>query len=158
MICIRTYFKRLTLLVSLSYFAACSKCHCVDEDLRPNFISFGPTEVATLVLKRYNKGNGFSTVLDSMTFSEGQGYGMQQLGDTITFPVRLGNFSLNPNFDWILLLPLVNRSFRISEIVKDETSGDCSGKMQCVNGVRSLKIDNAIQSLQITAFDFYIHK
>jgi hypothetical protein len=130
----------------------------VDENLHPNFVSFTPAETDTIILKRYSKNGTFLQVLDSATFTEGDGYRIEQKGDTISFPIRLSSFSLNPNFDYILSLPAANSRFRISDIDKEQIQDDCSGKTQCVNPARSLKINGVPQSLNGLFYNFYIHK
>ncbi len=148
-------------LVAASWFicfASCSTCPCVDANLDPNFVSFEPADLQTVILKRYNKDGRFVTALDSVAFYNEQHYRMELRVDTISFPVKLGNFSLDPNFDWIVSLPSLNQDIRISDIDKEEANKDCSRKVQCVNLVHSLSVNGTPQLLKDTYLDFYIRK
>lgn len=139
------------------FFFACNQCDCIDENLRPNFIAFAPAEVDTIVIKRYAKDNRFAAVIDTSLITNPD-YVMQQRGDTITFPIRTGDFTLNPNFDYVIQLPAASRSFQISEIDNEQIRDDCSGKVQCINPIRSLKINGTWQPLKETVFQFYLRK
>lgn len=76
------------------YFISCSY-PCSDLDtIDFNFIGYDSTEVDSVILKKYVKGNNFNTIVDTALFAEKNEYWMKRANDTIYFAAKLGGFSL----------------------------------------------------------------
>jgi len=148
---------RLLLLLGITFcICSCGKCPCVDSDLNLGFIGFDPSEVDTIIIRKYFKNNTFTTLIDTAFFDNKGSFNIKKSNDTISFPVRIGNFSISKNYDWILFLPSINRIFKISNIVSPQVSLPCPNKVQCINPINSLDIDGVISTP--TYFDFYMKK
>jgi hypothetical protein len=122
-----------------------------------NFINFDSTEVDTIIIKKYEKGTTFVKQIDSTLFKEGD-YRMKRNGDTISFPIRIGNFSLSPQFDYKIVLPQPSKEIKITEIIVEQVRASCAGKVQCLNPFISLKADDKIYYFTDYRNEFYIKK
>ena len=150
------FYRLLSLLIMISCISSCGKCPCVDSDIYPGFIGFDPSDVDTVIISKYSKNNNFTTLIDTVFFDDKSSFEIQKTKDTISFPYRPGNFSINKNYDWVLFLPSINRTFKISDIVSPQVSLSCPSKVQCVNPINSLNI-NGVTSTPIY-FNFYLKK
>ncbi|HEY8688508.1 MAG TPA: hypothetical protein VIM07_04675 [Chitinophagaceae bacterium] len=150
------FYKLLLLLIILSCISACGKCPCVDSNIDPAFIGFNPSEVDTIIIRKYSKNNNFNTLIDTAFFDNKTSFQIQKSNDTISFPYRPGNFSIDKNYDWVLFLPSINRTFKISNIVSPQVSLPCPNKVQCVNPINSLNIDGVVSVPAY--FTFYLKK
>lgn len=148
--------KFLSLIVITFILSSCGKCPCADSDLNPNFIGFNTSEVDTIIIRKYSKNNNFSTLIDTAFFDDKNSFNINKRNDTISFPVRIGGFSIDKKFDWVLFLPSINRNFKISNIVSPQVSLPCPNKIQCVNPINSLNIDGV--NYTPSYFDFYLKK
>ncbi len=135
-------------------FAACNKCRCIDSDLSPNFILFDTSEVDTIIIRKYSKNGNFNNLIDTSFFDSKTSFGIKKNSDTVSFPYRVGNFSINADYDWKLYLPSINRTIAITDIISEKTSMPCSGKTQCINSIESLKIDGTVY--HPVFYNFYI--
>jgi hypothetical protein len=149
---------RLFLFVHIIFFyCACSQCRCIDTDAVPNFIGFDSTEVNTVIIKKFEKGTGFSKQLDSLYFEEGD-FRLRKKGDTIYFPIRTGDFGVTARFDWKIILPLINREFQLTELTGEQTRGSCAGKIQCVNPITFVKINAIPFYFKEGPYQFYLKR
>jgi hypothetical protein len=142
------YMRRLLIPILLFFivaaFARCSKCNCVDANVNFNFASFTTAELKQIEVKRYSPGSGFSRMLDSTHFKDEIDYRLVQQGDTVYLTPRSSGLSLSKECDWQIDLPVASRTFRITDIDVAHVRDDCSGKVQCINPVRSMRIDGAL--------------
>lgn len=157
------YMKRLPiptlLLFTAIFFARCSKCDCVDTDVNFNFAGFTTAEISEVKVKKFSRGSGFSSLVDSTHFKHEIDYQLQQQGDTVYFTSRSGDITISKDADWQIELPAANRIFRITDIDVAQIRDDCSGKVQCGNPVRSMRIDGALlQGPIIIPVGFMLHK
>ena len=107
-------------------------------------------------MRKYVKNSNFTLLIDTTFFSETNAFSIKKSNDTISFPARVGNFSISANYDWMFFLQGVNRTFKISEIVSPQVSLPCPGKVQCVNPIISLKIDGVNYVPEY--YNFYMRK
>ena len=149
-------YRLLSLLGIIFSISSCVKCPCIDYYIGPNFIGFNPSEVDTVIIRKYSKNNNFNTLIDTAFFDNKTSFQIQKSNDTISFPYSPGNFSIDKNYDWILFLPSINRIFKISNIVSPQVSLPCPNKIQCVNPINSLNIDGVISTPSY--FTFYLKK
>ncbi len=147
---------KLSIILLSIIFSSCAKCPCIDQDLDPNFIGFEVSEVDTVIIRKYAKNNNFNNLIDTAFFDEKTSFTIQKNSDTISFPVRSGNFSINKNYDWVLFLPSINRNFKISDIISPQVSLPCPNKLQCINPIHSLSIDGTIY--KPSDVTFYVKK
>lgn len=130
-------------VLSILLYYSCSRCRCIDNDIDINFINFDSAEVDTIIIKKYDKGTAFVRQIDSTLFKEGD-YRIKRLGDTIYFPIRIGNFSLTHQFDYKIVLPRTSAEFKITEIASEQVRGSCVGDELCINPVISAKVNNEL--------------
>ncbi len=131
-------------VLTIFLYSACSECSCINNDLGVgiNFINFDSTEVDTIIVKKYQKGTGFTKKIDSTLFQEGD-YRLKRKGDTLSFSSYIGEFSILPQFDYKILLQ-TGRETNITEIVEEQVRGSCSGKKLCINPIVSAKMDSIL--------------
>ena len=151
-----TVIYKILSFLFLFFFISCGKCPCVDSDLSPNFILFDKADVDTIIVSKYVKNSNFTLLIDTTFFSETNAFSIKKSNDTISFPARVGNFSISANYDWMFFLQGVNRTFKISEIVSPQVSLPCPDKVQCVNPIISLKIDGVNYVPEY--YNFYMRK
>jgi hypothetical protein len=145
-------YKLLSIILITFIFTSCGKCRCIDDKLNPNFILFDTTEVDTIIIKKFSKNSSFTSLLDTGLFDEKNSFRIKKSNDTITFPARVGNFSITSDYDWIFFLPAINKTIKISDIISEQTSMPCPGKVQCINPINSLKIDDVINKPNLIIF------
>jgi hypothetical protein len=145
------------LLFLLCIEPSCNNCRCVDVDATPNFIGFDSSDISSIVIKKFEKGSGFTKFIDSVHLTTND-FCIQMRGDTIDFPARSGDLSINPRFDWKILLPNVNRSYNITEIQSEQIRSSCPGKVGCGNPIISLKINLEIFRFGTFPYNFYLKK
>jgi hypothetical protein len=132
----RTYGFLLTLAVFLY---ACSKtCYCSVATLYPSYVAFSPSETDTVVLRRYAKGTGFSTLLDTAILTA-KNTVFRVNNDTLSIGADTGTVRLVSYFDYILYLPSLQRTDSISGIyeTRDTEKGSHSLSCNCTNRILS---------------------
>jgi hypothetical protein len=149
-------FKLLLTTIFFFILTSCGKCPCIDGSINPAFVGFNPSEVDTIIFRKYSKNSNFNTLIDTVFFDDKTSFQIQKSNDTINFPSRTGNFSIEKNYDWVIFLPSINRNFKISNIVSPQVSLPCPNKIQCVNPINSLNIDGMVSVPAY--FTFYLKK
>lgn len=148
-------YKYLLVLIITCCIYSCGRCPCIDRDINFGFIGFDPSDVDTVIIRKYSRNNNFTTLIDTAFFDNKSSFEIQKSNDTLSFRYRPVSFSIEKNYDWILFLPSINRVFKISNIISPQVSLACPNKVQCVNPVNSLTIDGVIKPGDWT---FYLKK
>ena len=120
--------------------------------LRLGMVSFDSTDIDTVIVRKFEKGNSYSHLLDTIQHDQGN-FIFRAQNDTL-----LMNVTLQSDYDYEVFLPSVNRTFRVSEINEPQTEGNCAGKVQCVNSVISSKLNSATIMIPIGNEILYLKK
>jgi len=144
----------LPALLLLSLFIGSCQCHeyvkCMQPYDRLYITGYTASEVDTVVVKRYNPDNSFSSLVDSMV------YPLPQVS-VDTFSAGIG---VEEKYNYDIELKKPGRHYRISNMVtegfyyKDIPTSCFYKKMPtCTNHITSIKIDDATVQLHGGDFD-----
>jgi hypothetical protein len=138
----------------------CRTVKCSAVMLNMNLVGFQPSEMNSIVIRKYVANDNFQVQKDMMTIFNLSALNPYKSGDT-TFLSLAGNgimhFQLSTGFDYMIQLPGANRSYRISDIIespreiqhcKDEDADFCE------NEIVSYKVEGITQ----TQHNFYLRK
>jgi hypothetical protein len=138
-----TLIAVITLLISCSY-----EVTCEDTSITPVFIKYQPSDIDTLVIRKYTLNSNFSNQTDSIIIESGySGYYITHNDTTIVqlFSERL---KIESGFDWQIYIPAKNKTINISEINSPKTTAKCSSDFfsevgcGCFNPIISCKLNN----------------
>ena len=139
------------LALLLSVINGCTReFDCDDPQLVPTFIGFAPSDIDTLIVRKYKPNDNFQTQVDSFRVVYGYNGLYQSSSDTTSVYVNDGKNGIKTGFDWILFIPAKNRVVTISDIVSEKKTGSCGTGIfsmdkfgcTCMNDVFSAKRDN----------------
>ena len=140
-------------LLSVSFTISCQNCICEHSSgLRLGMVSFDSTEIDTMIVRKFQKGNDFTNLIDTMQWDRATVVFYAQ-SDTLT-----GDALLQPGFDYQVFMPTLNRTFKISEINEPRIEGNCNGKVMCVDKIVSCKLDGSITQTGINDDILYLKK
>jgi hypothetical protein len=140
--------RGFVILLSVVFLVSCQNCICVpSEGLRLGLVSFDSTDVDTIVIRKFEKGNGFSHLIDTLQWDRDNVVFMHQK-DTFEVGIRVGDILLKSNYDYKVFIPAINRTFAISELNEPKQVGDCSGKVMCGNMIVSGRLDGVPTSIK----------
>lgn len=136
--------KRILLFISLiliiSAFSSCKKCPCgAAEGLLPAFIGFSESDTDTLILRRYVNTGNFNQLMDTLLVNKPL-LNFVRNNDTLSPSYNSISIPMTEGNDYEIVLPSVNKTFRISGIVEQKNSIPCNSifsmdKRYCVNGI-----------------------
>ena len=144
-------FVCLSLL--LSVINGCGKEYdCADPQLIPALIGFAPSDIDTLIIKKYKSNDNFQTLVNSFRIVNSLSGQYQSSNDTTYIYLRNEKNGIYAGFDWILFIPARNRVVTIADIVSEEKTGVCGSGIfsmdkfgcTCTNQVFSAKRDNQL--------------
>lgn len=151
----RTFILKFRLFVFLalllSVISSCTReFDCDDPQLVPTFIGFTPSDIDTLIVRKYRANDNFQTLVDSFRIVYGYNGLYQSSNDTTSVYVNDGKNGIKTGFDWILFIPAKNRIVTITDIVSEKKTGSCGSGIfsmdkfgcTCMNDVFSAKRDN----------------
>src|SRR5687768_12065251 len=127
------------LIISLS---SCSRSiDCIDPPIYISFVSFPPNSLDWIVIRKFDKGNNFQNLIDTLQVTAVVGSIIKR-GDTSDLSLNNPNYYPKPGFDWQIFLPTINRTVFVTDINKRDKTGKC-GAMQtdcfCDNEIMNLK-------------------
>ena len=146
-------FFVIVLLFTCLVTVSCKKyIDCGLGQLTLSFVSFSDSEIDTIIVKRFDKNNGFLNTLDSividMNTSNNANY-----NDTvvINFSIRNDN-NFSSKYDYIIYLPKIERTYKVNNIIEQYDKMRNSGglfsfdKRYCVNNITTYSIDNVVKN------------
>jgi len=140
--------RAFLILLSVSFFVSCQNCICLPSDgLRLGFISFDSTDVDTIIIRKFEKGNNFTHLVDTSQWDRNNVVFARQ-NDTLQLVIYVGYIRLKSNYDYKVIIPAINRTFAITDLNEPKEEGNCSGKVMCVNRIVSCKLDGVSMPLQ----------
>lgn len=121
---------------------SCKKCPCAQATLYFDYIKFQQSETDTVIIRRYIKGSGFTSLHDTGIINTiNSNYYLY--GDTMSITIYIDSLKLRSNYDYELLLPGANKLNRIHDIQEEPTEYECMGRNLhgCNNIISTLKLD-----------------
>jgi hypothetical protein len=149
-------------LIACAFFltpiTSCHHCECVASNrLMLGFISFHATDIDTIVVRKFEKGNNFNHLLDTIQWDDSN-VRFYDNGNAFLMGSWMADMLLKSNFDYEVTIPSTNRTYKITEIDEPQIEGDCSGKKGCVNRIVSCNVDGNFVSTDSTNQILYFKK
>lgn len=141
--------------------------NCSNDTLKLTFIGYTKANVDTLIIKKYAANTNFQQLQDSMMFILDTA-GIIQSNDTISFGGNKPNNVIQFGSDWQVVVPSINKTVAISNIVSPQQQGKCgSGNLDkvacvCYNSIQSLMQDGLTISYpardtSFNGYHVYVH-
>lgn len=154
----------ITVLFLLLGMLSCGKkIDCTDPPINISFISFTQAELDTIVVRKFHKDNSFQNLIDTFLIPSTRG-SIVARGDTSHMSLYHPNNYLEPEFDWQIFIPAINRTVSITNILKENRSEKCAGftECSCYNEIKSIRVDNQNGTFQtfpgFTAYTLFIRR
>ena len=145
--------KRNYLLTAIAamllFISACSKkCPCAPGIVEVYFVGIDSTEADTVILRTYQKGNNFVTPTDTNLVTNSNSYHYQR-HDTLSIHLKGTTPSLEIGNDYELIIPGINKTFRLNSFVEEEKEENCVQRNLhgCRNNVLSVKVNGIAENL-----------
>jgi len=133
---------------------------CRDAEISISLIGFTSNETDTIIVRKFTKSTGFSTILDTFSLNKtNSSYNLKN--DTLEVNASYGtHIGLRSGYNYEIYLPENNKLYQISEIVEDYRSISNTGctKESCINSITSYKLDGKIIPTEKYSNTFYISK
>ena len=119
-------------------------------------VGFTLQEADTIILKKYEKGKGFTVQIDSLVI-DGNITHFTLSNDTLKITSTLSTTNLLSQFDYLISIPSTNSVFYITEMNEPLQEGRKStNKGICMNSIQSCKINGA--ATQINFDNLFLKK
>lgn len=124
------------------------KCPCFSQNLLFAPIQFSDAEADTIIIRRYMKGTNFLQLRDTI-FANQDSIRFKRSGDTLNPSSYTVRTTLPTVFDYEIYFPGAGKTFRIDNIVEEETKQPCGGlfamdKVACFNPITSYRVNNQL--------------
>lgn len=134
--------KYITVIVLFAFFSCTYPC-APSQGLRMNLIGFTQQEANTIILKKYEKGKGFTVQIDSLVIDSNVTR-FELRNDTLKIAYSSSTANLLSKYDYLIRIPSTNSVFYITEMNEPQQEGRKSRyKVMCMNGIQSCKINGA---------------
>ena len=139
---------RLAFIFCITLLTACGSRPCIEGMPTLNYVSFTDAETDSIILRKYVKDGGFTSLMDSVIISKSNSI-YQKSNDTLhilTSPYG-GDYPLDIHFDYEVYMPFANKLFRISNIVVKQTEvneGISMDKTNCLDPIKSYTLNGQI--------------
>ena len=152
-------YSLLTIIVC-ALISACGEYPCGKASSYIALLSFTPAESDTIIVRRFNKGNNFLNLKDTIIIDKSN-TNFQQNGDTIL--VLGGGFNGNSiitsDYDFEIYLPPLNKTYTISEITEPQQyRKNSTRKDYCINAITSYKLNGQLVNAGNSFTRIYIKK
>ncbi len=135
--------KRFAPIIFLTVvvFTGCDpRIGCSDQYITPAFIGFNLSDLDTIVVRQYKKGDNFLTLIDTSILTFDTNYLRYATVNDTTF-VLLNHISgqekyIFPDHDWQIYIPAGNTTIPISDIISPQTETTCFN-CNCWNPINS---------------------
>jgi hypothetical protein len=126
-------------------FSSCGKSlSCIDAVASLNFVSFADSATDSIILKKFIKDSGFTSLVDSIIITKNNSI-YQKSNDTLRIETpQSGDYFIDIHYDYEVYMPVVNRVFKITDIVQEQTEMHAGGlfsmdKIGCVNPINHIR-------------------
>lgn len=133
--------RLITLLILLTSIYSCDHCKCVSSfGLRLGLAAFQPTDIDTIIVRKFEKGNNFNHLLDTVQWDR----------SNVMFEVQSDTFEmgswneiqlLRSQYDYKIYIPSINKTYQITDMNEPQIEGNCRGKVGCANQIVSCNVD-----------------
>jgi bisphosphoglycerate-dependent phosphoglycerate mutase len=133
---------------------------CAEVELSISLIGFTSNETDTIIVRKFSKSTGFSTIIDTFLLNE-KNSGYQLQNDTLKIIAAYGTDNgLLSRYDYEIYLPEGNKLYQVSEIMEDYRSESTSGctKEYCINSITSYKINGKLIPAEEYIYTLFISK
>lgn len=146
----RNFFGIVFTIFAIVFVSCSSTQSCLEASARLNFVSFPDAATDSMILKKFIKNSGFTSLVDSVIITKTNSI-YQKSNDTLYIATpEQGDYVININYDYEVYLPLTQEIFKISDIAQKLTErkvGISLDKTVCVNPIESYKVNgNTINS------------
>lgn len=137
------------MLFSLLFSVIILSCQydCIKATSSLKFIKFTNTETETIIVRRFQKQSGFAKLVDTTLLNRFNS-NYQVDNDTLEIIHSYGiDEGLTSTFDYEIVMPKINRLYRITTIEEDPQSmntGLSCNKLACVNMIQSYQLDGQL--------------
>lgn len=134
----------ILLAIAASLLQACTKTDCADAELHFGLVGFSDHEADSIILRRFTKNSGFTSLVDTARLD----IGFKRSNDTLGIASQLVNLQMTSGYDFEFYFPVAGRSYRITEINEEQSEQRKSifnnTKELCINRVTSLKVNGNV--------------
>lgn len=146
----------LLAITSILIFSSCNYPCAPSDGLQMELIGFTQLEADTIVLKKFEKGSGFTTAIDSLVIDSNVTR-FRLSNDTLKITSTISTTNLLSKFDYMISIPSTNSVFYITEMNEPQQEGRKSKyKIMCGNTIQSCKINRV--ATQIRFDQLYLKK
>lgn len=146
-------FFVIVLLFTCLVTVSCKKyIDCGLGQLTLSFVSFSDSEIDTIIVKRFDKNNGFLNTLDSIVIDMNTS-NHANYNDTVVINFSIRNdHNFSSKYDYIIYLPKIERTYKVNNIIEQYDKMRNSGglfsfdKRYCVNNITTYSIDNVVKN------------
>jgi len=153
--------KKLLIFCMCSYsiFLSC-EYSCGEAELSISLIGFTSNETDTIIVRKFSKSTGFSTIIDTFLLNE-KNSGYYLTNDTLEINASYGTDNgLLSRYDYEIYMPESNKLYQVSEIMENYRSESNSGckKEYCLNSITSYKVNGKLIPAEEYVYTLYITK
>ena len=139
----------ILIIFSFIFYSCCYTLQCGKAYLHPGFISFTPSELDTVVFRKYNMNSSFNILIDSMVimpFNRPETFTRNDT--TFLFSNGIYPFPLESNFEYELFIPATNTLIRIKDIQEEKLEQKICFALdrdQCYNKITFYNINGMVK-------------
>ena len=126
----------LALILWLSSMISCQNCLCVPSDgLRLGLVAFDPSEIDTIVVRKFEKGKDFAKLIDTLQWDR-MNVIFYARADRLEMGEFIGGMLLESKFDYQVFFPALDRTYSMTEMNEPQVEGNCcpskSARLTCL--------------------------
>ncbi|MEO5591666.1 MAG: hypothetical protein ABIR15_20085 [Chitinophagaceae bacterium] len=155
-------------IVSIVLFFSVSSCGSYDceesEGLRICTISLTPSEIDTIILRKYTKGSAFTNLIDTLILDSTNALFQFPFTnkDTSFLGVLKPEVLIKSKYDYEIYIPAVNRLLKITDINEPQQKMKrgffSTDKTYCMNAIVSFQQDGKIINIISYNNQIFIHR
>jgi hypothetical protein len=135
-------------LLLILLLTACYYPCAPSNGLQLELVGFTPKEADTIILKKFEKGKGFSKLIDSLII-DSTVTRFNLLHDTLRIGSTMSSTNLMSMYDYSIQIPASNSEFVLTEMFEPQQEGRKSPrKIICVNSIQSAKLNGQAATIQ----------
>lgn len=138
---------------------SCGHYPCGDASSFIGLVNFTEAESDTIIIRRFAKGSGLTTLHDSMMITQ-LNANLQRQQDTVNVLFHFdGNQFITSDYDFQIFLPATNSVYELTDITEDIRYGSKAGeKNYCINPITSYKLNGKLIKVNPYYQPIYLRK